>query len=140
MKKLRNTAQREAVYEAVVQLNPTHPTADEVYALLQQNHPTISRGTVYRNLNVLCETGRLRKLGVGEGPDRFDDQIQWHGHFYCRHCHRMGDLPLPEHMIVEYLSDLGYEVESQTIVFKGTCPNCRKVEVKQDERIKGNKN
>ena len=30
MKKLRNTAQREAVYEAVVQLNPTHPTADEV--------------------------------------------------------------------------------------------------------------
>lgn len=140
MKKLRNTAQREAVYEAVVQLNPKHPTADEVYAKLQESHPTISRGTVYRNLNVLCEIGRLRKLGVGEGPDRFDDHVDWHGHFYCRSCHRVFDISLPEHMIADYLSDQGYKVESQMIVFKGTCPNCRKVEVKKDERIKGNKN
>ena len=39
-----------------------HPTADEVYAQVSSEHPTISRGTVYRNLNQLMADGEI--IGV----------------------------------------------------------------------------
>lgn len=52
--------------------NPVHPTADTVYNLLKEDNPHLSLGTVYRNLNLLVETGSLIKLNVPSGCDRFD--------------------------------------------------------------------
>ena len=57
----RNTVQRQLVYRAVQDL-ACHPTAEEVYGKVVSTHPSISKGTVYRNLNRLAETGMLRKI------------------------------------------------------------------------------
>ena len=57
----RNTIQRTLVLEAVNALR-CHATADEIYAYISKEHPTISRGTVYRNLNRLAEIRYIRKL------------------------------------------------------------------------------
>ena len=46
----RRTIQRALVLSAVMELND-HPTAEEVYRYAAQRTPTISRGTVYRNLS-----------------------------------------------------------------------------------------
>ena len=46
----RNTIQRTLVLEAVNHLR-SHATAEEVYDAIVQQHPHISKGTVYRNLN-----------------------------------------------------------------------------------------
>ena len=46
----------------------------------------------------------------------------------------------PEHMIVEYLSDLGYEVESQTIVLKEHVQIAEKWRSSKMKELKGNKN
>ena len=50
----RNTIQRSLVLEAVNRLH-CHATADEVYEEIIKEHPTISKATVYRNLNLLSE-------------------------------------------------------------------------------------
>ena len=52
--KNRNTIQRSLVLEAVNKLQ-CHATADQIYAEIVKEHPTISRATVYRNLNLLRE-------------------------------------------------------------------------------------
>ena len=57
----RNTIQRALTLEAVQKLQ-SHPTADEVYAAVSAEHPHISRGTVYRNLNQLSEDGKIREM------------------------------------------------------------------------------
>ena len=36
-----------------------HPTADAVYQYLRNDLPTISLGTVYRNLNQMAASGRI---------------------------------------------------------------------------------
>ena len=63
--------QRELIHRIVLE-NPIHPTADEVYALARAQETNISLGTVYRNLNLLAQTGVIRKIGLSGMPDRFD--------------------------------------------------------------------
>ena len=59
----RNTIQRALVLEAVNSLK-CHATADEIYDFIAAEHPSISKGTVYRNLNQLSEIGMIRRVEV----------------------------------------------------------------------------
>ena len=39
-----------------------HATTEEVYEFIKKEHPTIGKGTVYRNLGILVEEGKLERL------------------------------------------------------------------------------
>ena len=67
----RNTIQRDLVLQAVLDLK-NHPTPEEVYEHIRKQHPTISKGTVYRNLNVLVDKGLLLKVDVPDSANRVD--------------------------------------------------------------------
>ena len=67
----RNTVQRQIVLQAVRSLHD-HPTADSVYAVVAAEHPSISKATVYRNLNQLALQGEILRVPVPTGADRFD--------------------------------------------------------------------
>ena len=41
-----------------------HVAANEVYEFIKEAYPTIGKGTVYRNLDILVEEGALRKVEV----------------------------------------------------------------------------
>ena len=56
----RNTIQRQLVI-AAVRFLANHPTAEEVYDRITMEYPDISKGTVYRNLNSLVESGLLSR-------------------------------------------------------------------------------
>ncbi len=58
---MKYSRQRELILETVME-NPVHPTADTVYAMVREQEPNISLGTVYRNLNLLAEQGILRRI------------------------------------------------------------------------------
>ena len=75
--KNRNTIQRAPVLEAVNALQ-CHATADEVYEAIKKEHPTVSKATVYRNLNLLSEMGEIRKMEIPGGADRFDHRCHDH--------------------------------------------------------------
>ena len=89
MKELRNTKQREEVLNAVRTLM-YHPTAEEVYLDVSRKNPSISKGTVYRNLNLLTQLGEISKISMpGSEPDRFDHITEEnHHHAFCRCCRR----------------------------------------------------
>lgn len=122
----RNTIQRTLVLEVVNKLK-NHPTADEVYEELIKSHPSISRCTVYRNLNQLSEEGLIQKIEVPSGADRFDYKCYNHYHVKCIKCGKIFDVKM------EYLPDLekkikdshGFEFKGYDIIFKGICPNCQ---------------
>ena len=67
----RNTIQKDFVKNAVYEMK-RHVTANEVYEFLKKEYPTIGKGTVYRNLDILSEEGALRKVEVPDGANRFD--------------------------------------------------------------------
>lgn len=123
----RNTIQCSLVYEAVNNLQ-CHATADEIYDVIVKEHPHISKGTVYRNLNRLAEMGKIRKMEIPGGADRFDHLCHEHYHVKCIKCGRVFDVDM------EYIADLekkikdthGFEFTGHDIVFKGICPECKR--------------
>ncbi len=123
----RTTIQKELVLNAVNHLH-NHATADEVYEFIHATHSHISKGTVYRNLNCLVEEGKIRKLEIPNGPDRFDHICSTHYHIRCCKCDRVFDVDMEE------ISDLrdkvkdkhGFNFLNYDIIFQGICPDCQK--------------
>ncbi len=83
----RNTKQRKLVLDAVRQ-SYNHPTADEIYNAVREQDDKISRGTVYRNLNLLADAGEILSIKT-PGGSRFDRTIEPHAHIICTSCSRV---------------------------------------------------
>ena len=125
--KQRNTVQRALVYEAVNRLK-SHATAAEIYEAIAAQHPSISRGTVYRNLNRLVETGQIRRVEIPGEADRYDHICEAHYHVQCVVCRRIFDvemerLPAPE---IHIKDAHGFSFVGHDLIFKGICPDCQK--------------
>ena len=121
----RNTFQKAMTMDAVMRL-ANHPTADEVYDFIKEKYPQISRTTVYRNLNKLCDLGELARVKVSGSADRFDHNLMPHYHFICTECGDMCDLDIP---YMEELNKIahglgGRNVNAHQIMFDGVCAGC----------------
>lgn len=88
--KLRITPQRVAILEAIYELN-NHPTAENIISDLQESHPYISVGTVYKVLDSLVETKLLKKVKTEGGTMRYDPITSTHHHLYCLETDRIAD-------------------------------------------------
>ena len=122
---MKYSKQRELIYQWVVE-HPVHPTADTVYEAVRSQAPRISLGTVYRNLNLLAETGALIKIPVSGGSDRFDGRTDCHYHMVCTQCGQGFDVELPEldQLDSVILERTGFSVTDFQILFQGICGGC----------------
>ena len=122
----RKTIQCALVLEAVQRLR-NHATADEVYEEIAREHPNIGRGTVYRNLQRLCEEGEIRKVEVPEGADRYDHVCRDHYHIRCASCGRVFDAGIPYMEGLEHRAGEahGFQLLGHDIMFRGICPDCQ---------------
>lgn len=120
----RNTIQRTLVLETVREMH-NHPDAEQVYEKVAAAHPTISKATVYRNLNLLAEQGAIRKICTSEGADRFDFRTDEHYHMRCRLCGKV--LDAPDKCTAFSLPRAGedFTVEQINIELVGLCSDCR---------------
>ena len=92
MNNVRTSKKRDAML-ALLQSTHCHPGADWVYREMRTQYPGLSLGTVYRNLNHLCERGLIRRVGTVDGQERYDGMITPHSHFICNRCGAILDLP-----------------------------------------------
>ena len=110
--------------EAVRSLH-NHPTSADVYDVVREKHPSISRATVYRNLNVLTEQGEVLHIPVAGGADRYDFRCDCHYHAICRECGVVYDVEMPSEDLLSSVRDThGFHIEGFDIIFTGLCPDC----------------
>jgi len=95
LKKSRHTRQRGVILD-VLRSDTGHLTAEEVFQRARKALPSISLGTVYRNLNFLCGQGLAREIRGEAGCARFEVARDPHAHFHCRGCREVRDIPFPE--------------------------------------------
>ena len=81
------------VLDAVNEMH-RHVTADQIYTFIKEKYPSIGRGTVYRNLGILVEEGKVRKVEVPDGSDRFDFTLENHYHVECVKCGEIFDVDM----------------------------------------------
>ena len=126
-KRTRYSKQREALLELLCSTKE-HPTATWLHQNLRQTLPSISLGTVYRNLSVLAEQGKVQVLHSGSGFDRFDGNVSDHSHITCTVCGRVADADcvIPGENAAERIAEeaSGFRVLSHKLDFYGICPQC----------------
>ena len=129
MKQIRNTVQRQIVLDAVKKLN-THPSFEEIYTVVHNDHPSISKSTVYRNLRHLEEGGNLRYISMPEGPARYDARCCSHYHFECGGCKKIFDVEIEyQNKINDLVQRMhGFDVGGHDVVFTGLCTTCKKIQ------------
>lgn len=123
---IRVTPQRLAVYRALVG-DPSHPSAEALYARLKPELPSLSLTSVYRILETLVSQGFARKISSADGLGHFDANLEKHQHLVCRVCGRLEDCYVPSLAALQ-LPDgaLGaFRIEEIAVQIVGLCPQCR---------------
>ncbi|MCL4459055.1 MAG: transcriptional repressor [Chloroflexi bacterium] len=125
MKRYRNTKQKQCLLR-VLRGTTTHPPAIWVYEQVRQEIPSISLGTVYRNLELLSREGQVQRLDTRHPESRYDANVKLHYHFVCLTCERVYDVPLPPHRELEAEAEQisGHKVGEHVLMFYGTCKDC----------------
>jgi Fur family ferric uptake transcriptional regulator len=135
---LRMTRQRRVILEEL-DTPGQHPTADEIYRRVRLRMPNISLGTVYRNLEVLSQSGLVRKLQIGPGQKRYDRASDKHYHVRCVKCGRISDLePGPFGDLEAAASgNSGFDIVGHELEFEGLCEQCRDISPQQQKQNNG---
>jgi Fur family peroxide stress response transcriptional regulator len=117
---LRNTPQREVVYSVLVGKRD-HPTADEVFARVKTEMPTISLATVYNCLEALVQCNLVRQVNFERGPTRYCPNLHPHAHFHDESTGSTYDIDLPPGLLEQLRAQLpsGYRASDVEITFRG---------------------
>ena len=117
---LRNTPQREVVYHALL-TKRDHPTADEVFARVKTEMPTISLATVYNCLETLVQCHLVRQVNFERGPTRYCPNLKPHAHFHDEQTGATHDIELPGDLLarIKAILPAGYDADAIEITFRG---------------------
>ena len=124
---MRLTTQRQIILEELSKVT-SHPTANEVYDMVRKRLPRIGLGTVYRNLELMADSGIILKLEVGGTQKRFDATTETHYHIRCTQCDKVNDIEIEvQHHINEVAAAAtSYNILGHHIEFSGICNDCQK--------------
>jgi len=79
-------------------LNDGHFSVDQLLDLIQVEGLKVSRATIYRTLDLLVQSGLVRKLSLEGQETRYESalNIGHHDHIVCVDCHRIIEFFNPE--------------------------------------------
>lgn len=119
------THQREVLYRAVLEMG-SHPSPEAIYERVRQQIPSISLGTVYKNIKTFVETGLLREVSPHHGSLRLEANLADHHHLVCTRCKTIVDVEdaAVEPVRLRRKPPKGFRVERYNVEFQGLCPAC----------------
>lgn len=119
-------SQRDEIY-AVIRDSGRHMSAEEIYRACLAKGLKTSVATVYRNLSLMADEKRLRRITVPGQVDYFDFTTIVHAHKFCVKCGEVTDIELED--LRPMLGErLGIEVIDYELCLRYMCEKCRKKE------------
>jgi Fur family peroxide stress response transcriptional regulator len=124
MRKQKHSDKRAAILEAL-RTADNHPSAECLYQKLKSVYPSLSLGTVYRNLAEFKNAGLIRIVAVVNGQERYDGDLTEHDHFICEKCAVITPIyDTQPYAGREKLEKKGFEIRSRRVHIYGLCPAC----------------
>jgi Fur family ferric uptake transcriptional regulator len=123
----RVTGERLALFDEVFSQHG-HIDAEELLAAMKERGLKISRATVYRNLDLLVESGLARKHHLGSRGFLYEHMHagQQHDHLVCMGCGRVVEFVSPG--IVALQAEIcrahGFVPARHTLQIAGLCNRC----------------
>jgi|SRR5579872_3418560 len=121
------TFQRQVIYEAVVD-SREHPTPELIYEHVRQRIPSISLGTIYKNVKTFLDSGVLKEVTLHHGSLRLESNMTPHHHLVCSSCKAIFDI---EDSAVEPVRlpaarlPAGFSIKQCRVEFVGVCKRCQ---------------
>jgi Fur family peroxide stress response transcriptional regulator len=118
------TATRIAILKSL-ENRRDHPSAERIFMELKLSYPSLSIATVYSTASLLARGSLIRILSIDEKKVYYDPNMEPHGHFMCRQCKRVFDVPF--HFEITAAADASEEiasVEDAEIFYYGLCVRC----------------
>ena len=124
---LRPTPQREVVFKVILEKRD-HPTADEIFARVKAQLPTISLATVYNCLETLVQCGLVRQVNLERAPTRYCPNLHEHAHFHDQATGQIYDVDLPPELIARLHEVLpsGFHADVIELTFRGAAGSKRR--------------
>jgi Fur family ferric uptake transcriptional regulator len=113
-----------------------HVTPDEVYNSVHRRNPAISRATIYRTLDFLCEMRLIHALYWGGQMYYEIADEQPHHHLVCHAC---GGMVECEHGLLQVLFEAiekkhRFTIDMDHVALFGLCQQCRSSGKKSTKR------
>jgi Fur family ferric uptake transcriptional regulator len=129
-KKLRMTAQRQAIIDTVFETEE-HFTAEQLLEWARHRDQSVSRATVYRTLPLLTESGFVREMDFGKDYKYYDPNYAdhpEHNHIICQDCDRIVEFESEKicRLEDEISHKLGFSVKTQRLQITATCEELKK--------------
>jgi Fe2+ or Zn2+ uptake regulation protein len=123
------TPQRLAVFRHLAD-GHGHPSAEELYATVRRELPTLSLATVYKTLDALARIGAVRRVARGGARSRWDAGLESHHHLVCIECGSVTDVLDPRLDAVKARAAVvgelhGFAVSGHVVDIFGRCATCR---------------
>lgn len=127
--RLSLTVQRRAILENLSS-RTDHPTADQIYASIQDRITGVSRTTVYRVLETFVQLGLAQRISNPEAKARFDADTSRHHHASCLVCEKIIDIDAQQLPDIDLGNvDLGgFKVFDCSVVAVGLCSDCSSID------------
>lgn len=128
---MRVTQERLALFDEIYAQHE-HIDADRLLGAMQDKGVSISRATVYRNLDLLVECGLVRKHRLGRHGHLFEHVHagQDHDHMVCSECGRVVEFVSPTiaAMSREICRAHGFVPGRVSLEIQGICVGCEETE------------
>lgn len=126
---LKYTKQREVILDGLYN-SDGHLTPEELYNLIQQNHPSLKTGiaTVYRTLQLLEDHNMVTSLSFGSQGKKYElGAKEHHDHMICTECGEITEfvdeeIEKRQHLIAD---ELGFKMSNHSMQIYGTCRRCQ---------------
>ena len=127
--KLKFTKERKAVLQEMF-LHRGHLEVEDLLYSLRRKKKSASRATVYRTLELLVDSGIVRKVDLGHGHSHYELVLDHphHEHMICLNCGKV--IEFSDKKVEETLTTLckkrRFEHTSHLFEVFGYCDKCRK--------------
>lgn len=128
-KKLKFTKERKAVLQEILH-HRGHLEAEDLLYSLRRKKKSSSRATVYRTLELLVDSGIVRKVDLGHGHSHYELVLDHphHEHMICLGCGKVIEFSdkTIERSIKKLCEKREFEHTSHRFQIFGYCDECRK--------------
>ncbi len=121
---LRVTEQRREIFKTVASSH-SHPSAEDVFAVVREKMANVSLDTVYRTLASLADMELILRVGTAY-KERFDGDLRPHAHFICSKCGEVYDIFYDKkNMMLPLREAFSFgDVRQICLQYKGSCKKC----------------
>ena len=120
---LKATHQRLCILDTLEKKG--HIDIDNLFELVSKQYPTISKATLYRNINELIDKNIVVEVKIPHQKNRYEIKKEPHIHLVCKYCGEVIDDIIDISSLINNIKQTKqFQVESSSILFEGVCKNC----------------